>query len=49
MVQKMCTEAVVMAQMVEQSPLSPEIRGSNPDIGKFDFLSTVLNLSRKYN
>ena len=32
--------AVVVAQLVERSLLIPEIRGSNPAIGKFYLLST---------
>ena len=35
--------AVVVAQLVERSPLSPEIRGSNPVIGKL--LSNICLLS----
>ena len=33
--------AVVVTRLVERSALTPEIRGSNPDIGKFYLLSTV--------
>ena len=36
---------VVVAQLVERSLLTPEIRGSNPKIGKV--LSTTTKLNRK--
>ena len=36
-----------MAQLVDWSLLALEIRGLNPDIGKFYLLSSVLNLSWK--
>ena len=37
--------AVVVAQLVEQSLLTPEIRGLNPNIGKFDL--PIVHLNRK--
>ena len=36
---------MIEAQLVEQSLPKPEIRGSNPVIGKFYLLSTVLKTS----
>ena len=37
--------AAVEAHLVERSHLIPEIRGSNPELGKFYFLSTVFTLN----
>ena len=37
--------AVVVAQLVERSLPTPEIRGSNPNIGKFDL--PIVHLNRK--
>ena len=40
--------AVVAAQLVERWVPKPEILGSSPVIGKFNLLSTVFKLQRKY-
>ena len=37
--------AVDVAQLVEGSPLTPELCSSNPVIGRFYFQSTVLELA----
>ena len=39
--------AAVLAQLVEQLLTTPKTRSSNPDIGKLNLLSTVLNLCWK--
>ena len=41
--------AVVVAQLVERSPPTPEIRGSNPGIGKFLFDYCQLRRKDKIN
>ena len=46
-VRECCAQAVVVAQVVEQSLTIPEIRSSSPFIGKFYLLSTVLNIALK--
>ena len=45
-----CQMAVVVAQLVERSLPRPEVRGSNPVIGKSSmcFLSTVLKRQNKF-
>ena len=37
---------VVVAQVVERSLLTPEICGSNPNIGKFNLPIVQLNIKR---
>ena len=42
-----CVWAVVVAQLAERSPPTPEIRGSNLDIGNISNVFTCQLLSRK--
>ena len=39
---KCCKREVIVAQLVKRSLLTPEIRGSNPVISNFYFISAVL-------
>ena len=38
---------MVVAELVERSPLTKEIHGSNPDITKIYFLSSGINVLKR--